>query len=80
MVEAKSSTLAWHHNINDLMLDVSCSLESSERVITEHRNLKATEETMASGSSIDASSSSVSMEFCKEGINIMLKVSNSLVK
>ena len=32
------STLAWHHNLRDLMLGTSCGLEVSETVLNEQRN------------------------------------------
>ena len=55
-------TLAWYHNIWDLMLGASCSLEVSEIVLTEWRNPEETEDVKASGSSKDVSNSDVSME------------------
>ena len=55
-------TLAWHHNVWDLMPEASCSLELSERVQTEQRGPKETEEAMALSSSKDASTFSASTE------------------
>ena len=49
------STLAWHHNLQDLIVEASCSLEVSEIVLTEQRNPEETEDVMASGSSKDVS-------------------------
>ena len=43
--------LAWCHNLKDLMLGASCSLELSERVLTKQRNPKENEDVMASDSS-----------------------------
>ena len=43
VVQLKSNDLAWHHNLWHLMLGASCGLESSELVLTKHRNLEETE-------------------------------------
>ena len=43
-------------------MGASSSLELSEGVLTEHKNPEGTEEVMASGSSEDRSSSSISIE------------------
>ena len=40
----KSSALAWHCNLQDLMLGASCDLEVSEVVLPEHRNPDETAE------------------------------------
>ena len=75
----KSSTLTLHHNLQDLTLEASCSLELSEMVINEHKNHEATEEGMLQGLSKDATSSSFG-RVGKDGIRTMLKVYNSWSK
>ena len=47
------------------MLGASCSLEVSERVLTEHRNPVETNEVMTTGSSNDVSHSGVSVQSVK---------------
>ena len=47
------------HNLCDLMLGASCSLEKVDWVQTEHRNPEETDEGLASASSKDASRSGV---------------------
>ena len=56
------STLAWHHNLQDLMLGARCGLEVSETVLTKWRNPEEAEEVVTSGSFKDASKSDVLME------------------
>ena len=55
----KSSALAWHHDLQYLMLGASCGLEVPEIVLTRHRNPDDTEEVTTSASSHVASSSGV---------------------
>ena len=66
--------LAWHHSLREQMLGASCSLELSERVLTEQGNPEETEEdVMASGSSREASNSGVSSESVRMESNSCLK-------
>ena len=55
-------TKLWHHNLFDLMLGASCSLELSEMVLIKYTNLEQTEEGITSASSKEASSSDVATE------------------
>ena len=54
--------LAWHHNLQELILGVSCGLKVSEKVLIEQRNTEETDDVPASGSSKDVSNSGVLME------------------
>ena len=55
------------------MLGASCSLEVSEKVLTEWKNPEETEYVMASGSSKDVSKSSVLMESVRMESKLCLK-------
>ena len=61
----KRSALAWHYNLQDLMLGASCSLEVSETVLSEQRNPEEMEEVMTSDSLKGVSNSSVLMELVR---------------
>ena len=52
----KSCALAWHHNLQDLMLEASC------RISTDCRNPEEIDEDLVSASSNDTSSYGVLME------------------
>ena len=54
--------LACHHNLKEVMVEASCSLEVSEIVLTEQRNPEEAKDVMASCSSKDVSNSNVSTE------------------
>ena len=78
-VTGTNGALPWHLNMGDLMPGASYSLELSEMVQNEHRNPEETEDVMISGSSENASRSSV----LTESVWIesrLLKVCNCLVK
>ena len=42
-------SLPWHHNLQDLMLVASSSLELSEMVLNKHRKFEGIEQGMAQG-------------------------------
>ena len=64
-VTGKSISLAWQHNLGDVILGTSFSFELSEKIITKPRNPDETEEIMALDSSKDAFSYGVSTQYVK---------------